>query len=70
MIRPDRLTAIKERKKEWKRKVEDKKIASFRASNRRMADKTFEFSEGKNVIVEHVLKLNLLLDRLMQKDVT
>jgi len=33
-------------------------------------DKTFEFSEGKNVIVEHVQNLNLLLDRYMQKDVT
>jgi hypothetical protein len=71
MIRRGRLTAIKGRKKEWKRKLEEKKIASFRASNRHMADKTFGFSEGKkNVIVEHVQILNLLLDGYTQKDVT
>jgi len=50
--------------------VEDKKTASFRASNRHMADKTSELSEGKSVIVEHMQKLNLLLDRFMQKDIT
>ena len=47
MIRRGRCTAIKGRKKEWKRKLEEKKTASFRASNRHMADKTFGFSEGK-----------------------
>jgi len=70
MIIRGRLTAIKGWKKEWKRKMEGKKIVSFRASNRHMADQTFEFSEGKNVIVEHVQNLNLFLDRYMQKDVT
>jgi len=35
-----------------------------------MEDKTSELSEGKNVIVEHAQKLNLLLDRFMQKNVT
>jgi hypothetical protein len=35
-----------------------------------MADKTSELSEGKSVIVEHMQKLNLLLDRFMQKDIT
>jgi hypothetical protein len=50
--------------------MEEKKIVSFRASNRHMADKTFEFSEGKNVIVEHAQNLNLFLDRHIQKYVT
>jgi hypothetical protein len=39
MIRRGRLTAIKGRKKEWKMKMEENKIASFRASNRHMAEK-------------------------------
>jgi hypothetical protein len=47
MIRQGRLTAIKGKKKEWKRNMEEKKIASFRALNRHMTDKNFEFSEGK-----------------------
>jgi hypothetical protein len=51
MIRQDKLTAIKGKKKQWKRKMEEKKIASFRALNRHMADKNFEFSEGKIFIV-------------------
>jgi hypothetical protein len=51
MTRHGRLTAIKGMKKEWKKKMEEKKIASFLALNRHMADKNFEFSEGKNFIV-------------------
>jgi hypothetical protein len=44
MIRQGRLTAIKGRKKGRKRKIEEKKSASFRALHRHMADKYFEFS--------------------------
>jgi hypothetical protein len=47
MIRRGKLTAIKGRKKEWKRKMEGKKTAYFRASNRHMEDKTFEFSKER-----------------------
>jgi hypothetical protein len=50
--------------------MEEKKIASFLSLNMHIADKNIEFSEGENVIVENMQKLNLPVDSNMQRDVT